>query len=176
MFNIINNNGCLLSSALFLMANGSSKQAGLIRSGDMVMSFNHETGTFESNVVIGNDDISKPAQVYDVVHLEFSNGMSTDSIDEHGYFDVTFNKYVYFLIDDAEFIGHEFVSVNGNLGINTVKLVSVFVVKTFTTLCSHATANSLNIIADGILSIAGGLTGLFNIFDYDSKTCAFDKE
>lgn len=168
---------CLLPSALVLMADGTYKQAGLIRTGDMVMSFNHETGMIEPNVVIGNDDISKSAQVYDVVHLEFSNGMSTDFIDEHGYFDVTLNKYVYFHIDDAEeYIGHEFVSVNGNLGINTVKLVSVSVVKTFTTLCSPATANSLNIIGDGMLSIAGGLTGLFNIFDYDSKTFAFDKE
>lgn len=177
VFTIMNNNGCLLPSALVLMANGSYKQAGLIRTGDMVMSFNHETGTIEPNVVIGNDDISKPAQVYDVVHLEFSNGMSTDFIDEHGYFDITLNKYVYLHSDDAEeYIGHEFVSVNGNLGINTVKLVSVSVVKTFTTLCSPATANSLNIIADGMLSIAGGLTGLFNIFEYDPKTLAFDKE
>lgn len=178
VFNIVNDNaGCLLPTALVLMADGSYKQAGMIRTGDMVMSFNHETGTIEPNVVIGNDDISKPAQVYDVVHLEFSNGMSTDFIDEHGYFDVTLNKYVYLHIDDAEeYIGHEFVSVNGNLGINTVKLVSVSVVKTFTTLCSPATANSLNIIADGMLSIAGGLTGLFNIFEYDPKTLAFDKE
>lgn len=168
---------CILSTSLILMADGSYKQAGLIRTGDMVMSFNHETGRLEPNVVIGNDDISKPAQVYDVVHLEFSNGMSTDFIDEHGYFDVTLNKYVYLHIDDAEeYIGHEFVSANGNLGINTVKLVSVSIVKTFTTLCSPATANSLNIIADGMLSIAGGLAGLFNIFDYDSKTLAFDKE
>lgn len=176
VFNIVNNN-CLLPTALVLMSDGTYKQAGLIRTGDMVMSFNHETGTIEPNVVIGNDDISKPAQVYDVVHLEFSNGMSTDFIDEHGYFDVTLNKYVYLHIDDAEeYIGHEFVSIDGNLGINTVKLVSVSVVKTLTTLCSPATANSLNIIADGMLSIAGGLAGLFNIFDYDSKTFVFDKE
>ena len=168
---------CVLCSALVLMADGSHKEAGLIRTGDVVMSFNHETGTIEPNVVIGNDDISKPAQVYDVVHLEFSDGKSTDFIDEHGYFDVTLNKYVYLHIDDAEeYIGHEFVSANGNLGINTVKLVSVSVIKTFTKLCSPATANSLNIIADGMLSIAGGLTGLFNIFDYDPKTHAFDKE
>ena len=168
---------CILPTSLILMADGTYKQAGLIRTGDMVMSFNHETGMLEPNVVIGNDDIGKPAEVYDVVHLEFGDGRSTDFIDEHGYFDVTLNKYVYLHIDDAEeYIGHEFVSVNGNLGINTVKLVSVSIVKTFTTLCSPATANSLNIIADGILSIAGGLTGLFNIFDYDSRTFAFDKK
>lgn len=176
VFDIVNNN-CLLPTALVLMADRTYKQAGLIKTGDMVMSFNHKTGILEPNVVIGNDDISKPAQVYDVVHLEFSNDMSTDFIDEHGYFDVTLNKYVYLHIDDAkEYIGHEFVTIDGSLGIKTVKLVLVSIVKTFTTLCSPATANSLNIIADGILSIAGGLTGLFNIFDYDSKTFAFDKE
>lgn len=177
VFNIINNNGCLLPSALVLMADGSYKQAGLIRTGDMVMSFNHETGTIEPNVVIGNDDISKPAQVYDVVHLEFSNGMSTDFIDEHGYFDVTLNKYIYLHIDDAkDYVGHEFVAVDEGSIVRRVKLVSVSVVKTFTKLCSPATANNLNIIADGMLSIGGGLAGLFNIFDYDSKTLAFDKE
>lgn len=176
VFNIVNNN-CLLPTALVLMADGSYKQAAMIRTGDMVMSFNHETGMVEPNVVIGNDDIGKPAQAYDVVHLEFEGGISTDFIDEHGYFDVTLNKYVYLHIDDAkEFIGNEFVTVGRNLGIKTAKLVSVSIVKTFTKLCSPATANSLNIIVDGMLSIAGGLNGLFNIFDCDSKTLAFDKE
>lgn len=168
---------CLLSSALVLMIDGSYKQAGLIRTGDMVMSFNHETGMIEPNVVIGNDDIDKPAEGYDVVHLEFSDGKSTDFIDEHGYFDVTLNKYVYLHIGDAkDYVGHEFVAIDEGSVVRRVKLVSVSIVKTFTTLCSPATANSLNIIADGILSIAGGLTGLFNIFDYDSKTLAFDKD
>lgn len=169
--------GCVLPTALVLMADGSYKKAGLICTGDMVMSFNHETGVIEPNVVIGNDDISKPAQVYDVVHLEFGDGKSTDFIDEHGYFDVTLNKYVYLHIDDAkDYVGHEFVAIDEGSVVRRVKLVSVSVVKTFTKLCSPATANSLNIVADGMLSIAGGLTGLFNIFDYDLKTLAFDKE
>lgn len=168
---------CILITSFVLMADGSYKQAGLIRTGDMVMSFNHETGTIEPNVVIGNDDISKSAQVYDVVHLEFSDGKSTDFIDEHGYFDVTLNKYVYLHTDDAkDYVGHEFITIDEGSTIRRVKLVSTSVIKTFTKLCSPATANSLNIIADGVLSIAGGLTGLFNIFDYDSKTLAFDKK
>lgn len=168
---------CILPTALVLMADGSYKQAGMIRTGDMVMSFNHETGMVEPNVVIGNDDISKPAQAYDVVHLEFEGGMSTDFIDEHGYFDVTLNKYVYLHIDDAkEFIGHEFVTIGGNLGIKTAKLVSVSIVKTFTKLAAPATANHLNLIVDDILSMEGGLKGLFNIFEYNPDTLAFDKE
>lgn len=167
---------CILITSLVLMADGTYKQAGVIRTGDMVMSFNHETGRLEPNIVIGNDDIDKPAELYDVVHLEFSDGKNTDFIDEHGYFDATLNKYVYLHIDDAkDYVGHEFVVIDESSVVRRVKLVSVSVIKTFTKLCSPATANSLNIIADGLLSIGGGLTGLFNIFDYDSKTLAFDK-
>lgn len=168
---------CILPSALVLMADGSYKQAGLIRTGDMVMSFNHETGMVEPNVVIGNDDIGKPAQVYDVVHLEFSNGMSTDFIDEHGYFDVTLNKYVYLHIDDAEeYIGHEFVTIDEKGRVSRTLLVSASKRKMITRLAAPATANHLNLIIDGMLSMEGGLKGLFNIFDYDPKTLAFDKE
>ena len=167
-------NHCILITSFVLMVDGTYKRAGVIRTGDMVMSFNHETGMLEPNVVIGNDDIDKPDEVYDVVHLEFGDGRSTDFIDEHGYFDVTLNKYIYLHIDDAkDYVGHEFVAIDECSIVRRVKLVSV--VKTFTKLCSLATANSLNIIADGLLSIGGGLTGLFNIFDYDSKTLAFDK-
>lgn len=157
-------NHCILITSFVLMVDGTYKRAGVIRTGDMVMSFNYETGMFEPNVVIGNDDIDKPDEVYDVVHLEFGDGRSTDFIDEHGYFDVTLNKYIYLHIDDAkDYVGHEFVAIDECSIVRRVKLVSV--VKTFTKLCSLATANSLNIIADGLLSIGGGLTGLFNIFD-----------
>lgn len=45
-----------------------------------------------------------------------------------------------------------------------------------TRLAAPATANHLNLIIDGMLSMEGGLKGLFNIFDYDPKTLAFDKE
>ncbi len=168
---------CILPSALVLMADGFYKQAGLIRTGDMVMSFNHETGMVEPNVVIGNDDIGKPAQVYDVVHLEFSNGMSTDFIDEHGYFDVTLNKYVYLHIDDVEeYIGHEFVTIDEKGRVSRTLLVSASKRKMITRLAAPATANHLNLIIDGMLSMEGGLKGLFNIFEYDPKTLAFDKE
>ena len=168
---------CLLPTALVLMADGTYKPASQIKTGDMVMSFNHETGKLEKNVVIGNDHSDKPKSLYDVVHLIFDNGKSTDFIDEHGYFDVTMNRYVYLHIDDAaEFIGHEFVFIDQEKKITKSKLLSVSVEKIITKIYSPATANHLNIVADDMLSIAGGLTGLFNIFDYDLETMMFDQE
>lgn len=167
---------CILPTSLVLMADGTYKQAGLIRTGDMVMSFNHETGKIEPNVVIGNDDIEKPANLYNVVHLEFENGKSTDFVYEHGYFDKTLNQYVYLHENDSNnYIGHEFVFVE-NGKITTSKLIRTSVSKMFTKLASPATANHLNLIVDDMLSMAGGLDGLFNIFEYNHDTLAFDYE
>ncbi len=168
--------GCILPTSLILMADGTYKQAGLIRTGDMVMSFNHETGKIEPNVVIGNDDIEKPANLYNVVHLEFENGKSTDFVYEHGYFDVTLNRYVYLHENDSNnYIGHEFVFVE-NGKITTSKLIRTSVSKILTKLAAPATANHLNLIVDDMLSMEGGLTGLFNIFEYNPDTLAFDYE
>ncbi len=177
VFNLVNDNACLLPTALVLMADGSYKQAGSIRTGDMVMSFDHETGKVCANLVIGNDDINKPAKLYDVVHLKFSNGKETDFIYEHGYFDITLNKYVYLHENDFEdFIGHEFVFLDDKLNVRRAKLVKGSINKMFTKLAAPATANHLNLIVDDMLSMEGGLSGLFNIFDYDPATLAFDKE
>ena len=177
VFDIVNNNGCLLPTALVLMSDGSYKQAGSIHTGDMVMSFDHETGKVCANLVIGNDDINKPAKLYDVVHLKFSNGKETDFIYEHGYFDITLNKYVYLHETDfGKFIGHEFVFLDDKLNVRKAKLVKGSINKIFTKLAAPATANHLNLIVDDMLSMEGGLSGLFNIFDYDPATLAFDKE
>lgn len=168
---------CVPYSSLVLMADGSYKMAGEVRTGDMVMSFNHETGKVEANLVIGNDDIDNETMVYDVVHLVFSNNKTTDFVDEHGYFDLTLNKYVYLHIDDYEkYIGHEFVSFDSNHKISKVILLDGIVNQMFTKIASPATAMHLDLIVDDFLSIGGGLNGLFNIFDYDPSTLAFDKE
>lgn len=166
---------CLLPTAQVLMANGTYKDAGLIRTGDMVMSFNHETGRIEANKVIGNDDIDKPLSSYQTIHLSFANGKSTDFIYEHGYFDITLNKYVYLHEDDFElFYGHEFVFIEDDKIVSS-RLLNGMVQTKYTKLAAPATANHLNLIVDDMLSMEGGLSGLFNIFEYDPVTLAFDK-
>lgn len=176
VFNIVNDNACLLPTALVLMADGSYKQAGLIRTGDMVMSFNHETGLIEPNLVIGSDHQKENEKICRVVHLLFSNGIQTDFLEEHGYFDVTLNRYVYLHPDDCDkYIGHKFVSINKNLKVSEVELLSFDCETIVVKPAAPATAKHLNLIVDNMLALEGGLDGLFNIFDYDSKTFAFDK-
>ncbi len=168
---------CLLPTASILMADGSIKAAGLIQTGDMVMSFNHETGQLEPNLVIGNDHQKEHEKLCRVVHLRFSNGAQTDFLEEHGYFDVTLNRYVYLHPDDCDkYIGHKFVSISKDLMRSEVELLGfnseTIVVKP----AAPATAKQLNLIVDNMLALEGGLDGLFNIFDYVPETLAFDQE
>ncbi len=168
---------CLLPTAVVLMSDGTYKEAGLIRHGDMVIAFNHETGKLEPTQVIVNEHTKADANVCDVLHLIFSNGNTTDLVYMHGYFDLTLNKYVYLSIDNyLEYIGHEFVYVDSKLNRSKVKLVSGEVNRLYTKVVSPVTANHLDIIADNMLSITACVDGLFNIFEYDPTTLAFDKE
>ena len=169
---------CLLFDSLVLTTNNSYKKAGELKVGDIVMTFNHETGVFEASQVIINDDIDKDATLYNVVTLNFSDGNKADLVYEHGFFDLTLNKYVYIREDNYnEFIGHDFVEVDSsgnNLTTKPVKLNSVSVHEEYTKVCSPVTANNLNIVSDNMLSIAGGISGFFNIFEYEKDTLKFD--
>lgn len=167
---------CILPSSLIMLPDGSYKQAGLLKPGDIVMSFNHETGRLEPTEIIINDDIDEPEQTYDVVHLIFDNGNETDIVYEHGFFDLTLNKYVYLHTYDAcNFIGHEFVFFkNPNGQIERIKLIQVIINKMVTRVCSPVTANNLNIISDNMLSMPGGITGLFNIFEYENESLKYN--
>lgn len=175
-FQATGSSSCILPSSLIMLPDGLYKQAGLLKPGDIVMSFNHETGRLEPAEIIINDDIDKPEQTYDVIHLIFDNGNETDIVYEHGFFDLTLNKYVYLHTYDAcNFIGHEFVffkNLNGQ--IERIKLIQVIINKMVTRVCSPVTANNLNIILDNMLSITGGITGLFNIFEYENESLKYN--
>ena len=160
---------CLLPTAQIAMADGSTKNAGDIKTGDMIMSFNHETGIIEPTPILANDHMGASAGFYNVLHLNFDNGNETDLIDEHGYFDLTTNRYEYIREDNyRQFIGHSFVYIDNNNIVST-KLIDAYVYEKYTTICSPVTANNLNIVSDNMLSIAGGISGMFNIFEYEEN-------
>ena len=177
-YNISINASCLIYDSMLLMADGTYKKAGEVIPGDMVMSFNHETGNIEPTAVIVNDDVNNEAAKYNVINLYFSDGTKTSIVSEHGFFDLDLNKYVYIREDNySQYIGHSFYGINGDgdLSSKKVKLLSANIEEKFTKVCSPVTANNLNIISDNMLSMAGGIEGLFNFFDYDPATLKYDE-
>ena len=153
---------CLLPDTLVTMADGTKKPVEQIQPGDMLKVFNHYTGEYDVSPVVFND--SEPKQDVKVINLEFSNGSNIGVVYEHGFFDLDLMKYVY--IDKYnynDYVGHRFYS-DGN---NIVTLNRAYITTQYTEVYSPVTVYHLNYFTEDILSMPGGIEGLFNIFEYD---------
>lgn len=164
---------CIVSGSLLTLADGTKKKVEDLTLDDKLLVFNHETGQFESSpiVFIDNDGWKE----YNVINLVFSNGTITRLIYEHGYFDLTSNKYVYITeVNYRDYIGHDFVITDGT-NISSVKLIDSYITNEYVGCYSPVTAVHLNYIVDGLLSMPGGIEGIFNIFEY-GEGLKFDEE
>lgn len=161
---------CLLPNTLVLMADGTYKEIQYVVPGDMVMVFNHETGMLDIAPVTFNE--SEETQWFNVIHLVFDNGSNIGVISEHGFFDLDTMRYEY--IDEynySNFIGHRFYRMDGSEAI----LLDAYVSEEFTACYSFPSYYHLNFFTDDILSMPGGISGLFNIFEY-SDNLMYDQE
>ena len=111
----------------------------------------------------------------EVVYLHFSDGSKVGVIYEHGFWDYNLNKYVYLDENAREYIGHWFAKQNGEQ-LEKVQLIDAEIVKEFTTAWSPVTVGHLCYFVNGMLSMPGGVGGLFNIFEVDSNTMTYDYE
>ena len=162
---------CLAEGTLITMADGTKKKVEDILTGDLLIVFNHETGKYETAEVLFND--AELINNYTVVNLEFSNGSKVRVIAEHGFFDLDLMKYVY--IDEynyMDYLGHRFVAstyVDGEVVQSVVTLDNAFITEEYIRVYSPVTKYHMNYITEDILSMPGGIEGLFNIFEYDDN-------
>ena len=140
---------------------------------DVLLVFNHETGEYEAAgiIFIENDGWND----YKVITLTFSDGTTTKIIYEHALFDLTLGKYVYITEQNyADFIGHEF-AVQAENGFERVTMTDATLAVEYTGCYSLVTVYHLNYFVDGLFSIPGGITGLFNMFEY-GEDLVYDAE
>lgn len=169
--------GCVAAGTLITLADGTQKKVEDLKPDDLLLVFNHETGQYEAASIIFIDDDGW--KEYNVLNLVFSDGYSVKVIDVHGFFDLDLNKYVY--IDNYnynEFIGHRFVVtdvINGEYVQREVKLEEVNVTVEYTGCYSPVTVYHLNYFTNNLLSMPGGIEGLFNIFEY-GEGIKYDEE
>lgn len=152
---------CVAEGTLITLADGTKKKVEDLTISDKLLIFNHETGKHDVASInfIENDG----RKVYDIINLKFSNGVTSRVIYEHGYFDLDLNKYVYIRENTyKQYIGHRFYSEDG-----VVTLVDAYMTTERTGCYSLVTSYHLNYFTDGVLSMPGGISGLFNIFEYD---------
>lgn len=169
---------CVAEGSLITLADGRQVPVESLTGDEMLLVWNMYTGKFDSAPILFID--SDPAQMYEVVNLHFSDGTVVKVISEHAFWDFDLNMYVYLRRDAHQYIGHWFnkqiTDSDGNLDWTRVQLVDVDVQSEYTSAWSPVTYSHLCYYVNGMLSIPGGITGLFNIFDVDSETMMFDAE
>lgn len=164
---------CITAGTLVTLADGTQKKVEDLTMDDIILVFNHETGEYEAaGIIFIEDDGWKE---YNVITLTFSDGTITKLIYEHAYFDLTLGKYVYITEQNyTDFIGHEF-AMQSEDGFERVTMTNATLAVEYTGCYSLVTVYHLNYFVDGLFSIPGGITGLFNMFEYGDDL-VYDQE
>lgn len=169
--------GCLMPDTLVTLADGSQMRVDALTGNEEMLVWNLETGSYDTAPIVFVD--SEEEAEYEVVNLHFSDGSKVGVVYEHGFFDLDLGKYVYLDAYNAEsYIGHTFVT-QGDIKAgtwNTATLTDVVIEKEVTKVYSPVTFSHLCYYTDGVLSMPGGIEGLFNIFDVDTSVMAYDAE
>jgi len=166
---------CLLPGTLIKLADGSDKKVEDIVAGDILMTWNLETGSYDAKPAMFND--SEELATVKIIHTEFSDGTIVDVVGEHGFFDVDLAKYIYITEShNEEYIGHSFVKYEAEGKWSTVKLTQIAFEEVMSKVYSPVSYGDLVIYANGMLSLPGACTGFVNIFDVNTDTMSFDKE
>ncbi|MBE6635184.1 MAG: hypothetical protein E7617_03125 [Ruminococcaceae bacterium] len=165
--------GCVTPDTLITLANGTQVRVDSLTGNEELLVWNMETGRFDKATIMFID--SDPTAEYEIIHLYFSDGTDVKVIYEHGFWDYDLNKYVYLDRNAADYIGHTFAKQNGD-ALEKVQLVDVVIETEITEAWSPVTAGHLCYFVNGMLSMPGGVGGLFNIFEVDPETMTYDYE
>lgn len=162
---------CVTPDTLITLADGSKVRVDSLTGEEQLLVWNMEKGKFDSAPIMFID--SEEEKEVEVIKLYFSDGTEVKVISEHGFWDYNLNKYVYLDRDAAEYIGHTFAKQNGD-ALEKVELVDVVLENQVTTAWSPVTAGHLCYFVNGMLSMPGGVGGLFNIFGVDAETMTYN--
>lgn len=167
---------CLAAGSLITLADGSQKAVENLTGDEILLVWNMQTGTVDYAPIWFIDSTTVCTQ--DIINLHFSDGTSVKVIYEHGFWNCNLNKYVYMDENAYRYIGDWFnkqtVGENGDYVWEKVQLTNVTYTKEYTTAWSPVTYGHLCYFVNGMLSMPGGIDGLFNIFEVDGETMTYD--
>ena len=164
---------CIAAGTMITLADGNQVPVENLTGNEMLLVWNLETGTYDVAPILFID--SDPMENYEVIKLTFSDDTTVDVISEHGFWDVNLNEYVYLDEYAADYIGHSFLK-QGEQGMTEVTLVDVDIVTEVTMAYSPVTYGHLCYYVNGMLSMPGGIDGLFNIFEVDGETMKYEEQ
>ena len=154
------------------MADGSQKLVEDITIGDLVLTWNFFTGTYEVKPVIALEILRD--RVVDVITVVLENGQTIDIISYQSFFD--YDSKEYFLIDNNNYlssIGRN-IAIISNDGLSYSTITDIIVTTTTTTTFEIITANNYNFIGNGILTVEPFIFN-FNFFTVNENN-TYDSE
>ncbi len=161
---------CIVAGTLITLADGRQVPVESLKGNEELLVWNIKTGKFDSAPILFVD--SDKLAYYKIINLRFSDGTVVKVVDEHGFWDYNLSQYVYMREDAGKYIGHWFqkqtTDSNGKLVWTKVQLEDVTISIEKTTTWSPVTYSHLCLYVNGMLSMPGGIEGMFNIFDVDS--------
>lgn len=158
---------CIIKGTRILTSNGY-RNVEELKQGDLLIVFNHYTGQFDTSPIVFND--YDPKENFHVLYLTFSNGDKIGIVSEHGFFSTTKNKYVYITeVNVQNYLNDTFLAIGDEGLLKEVKLISFEIIKQNIQVYSPVTFKHLNLFTEKMLSMPGGINGIFNIFDMDKN-------
>ena len=154
---------CVAEGTLITLKDGSMKAVETIEIGDEIKTFDHETGLVSYSRVCF---VWETLNTENAFTLNFENNVDVTVVEEHGFYDATIRKYAFINYKNVnEYIGHEFYNADTN---SLLKLESVNKVNKKVNAYAIVTANHLNHLSNGMLSMCDGIVVyVANIFEYD---------
>ena len=179
--NATSKDSCVTADTLVMLADGTQKRIDEVTTDDMLLVWNFYTGDYDAvpaAIIFYHDD-----DLYEVIKLYFEDGTVVNVIENHGFYDVELDKFIFLDETNAdEYIGHKFVKVDGD-GRTSVALVGYEVVQEYTGCYSIQTAVHINFIVEGMFSLTiPPMEGWFDYFEigddmkYDEEKMQADIE
>lgn len=169
---------CVAAGTLITLADGRQVPVENLTGNESLLVWNLHTGKLDVAKIVFVDYESQVLRT--VVNLHFSDGTSVKVVGEHAFWDFDLNRYVYLRGDAARYIGHSFYKLSETAdGIQSYCRVQLSCVEVFeekVAVYSPVTAEHLCYFVNGMLSVPGGIEGLFNIFEVDANTMSYDAE
>jgi len=144
--------GCFAEGTMITLADGTQKRIEQITHEDKLLAWDFHTGTYVATTASLIE--SSDAGEYRVINLKFADGTVARIIDDHGFFDVEANNFVF--IDEenvGSYIGHQFVKVGENGTYENVKLVGYEITVENVRYYTIQTVIYNNCIAEGMFTL-----------------------
>ncbi|MBQ7906950.1 MAG: InlB B-repeat-containing protein [Clostridia bacterium] len=168
-------NGCFTGDTLVTLADGSVARLDSLKQGDIVLSWNPIAGRLEPmpiSMFWNHGD-----GWYNVITLGFSNGKTLKVVEEHGFFDITLNEFVYIHARNyKDYIGHSFACLDENGVFENAVLISSEMEYVYTSCYSLRSACNDNVIVNGFMTLTiEDVPGMLTYFEF-GEDYMYDKE